>query len=607
MCGIAGFTGKDKKLLQTLLDSIKHRGPDGEGQYVDERFSLGMRRLAIIDPEGGKQPIWNEDKSVCIFFNGEIYNYREVWEELKQLGHKFTTGHSDTETVVHGYEQWGYEVLQKLRGMFAFTLYDLKKHKLFIARDRLGIKPLYYTKAGKQLFYASEIKALLQIPQVKRELNRNVAYEYLYFRVHDSGTETFIKGINRLLPGHFMLVNDKGEIEKIETYWKPEVNTEFSSSKSDSEYAEELRELYIETIRLHLISDVPVGVSLSGGLDSTGVVSIINKLIKEKGETLHTQKILTFSAVYPDDSMDETSYIDEVIKYTGAEKHLVYPTADHLWEEMTDWLYTQEEPTISSGPYANYNVMREASKYVKVMLSGQGGDELFAGYIPYFSSYITSALDNRKYFALARELIKGSDLYLDYFGQLLRNKFQAAKTLGIRDFVKRGEFESHKSSYKIDRNLNTRLSQDVTKFSIPNLLRYEDRNSMAFSVEGRVPFLDHVLVEYIFNLPIDQKIKNGWNRYVYRNALKDLIPERILNRRKKIGFTTPETNWLRAKHATISKIFSGDSFQKNPLFDGRRVSEAYDGWVAGKVRADALVFWRILNLHIWAERFNINI
>jgi asparagine synthase (glutamine-hydrolysing) len=607
MCGIAGMTGRKAKLLQTMLGTIKHRGPDGEGQFSDDHFSLGMRRLAIIDPEGGKQPIWNEDRTVCIFFNGEIYNYHSIWQELQDLGHKFSTNHSDTETIVHGYEQWGFDVLKKLRGMFAFAIYDLKQKKIFIARDRLGIKPLYYTSIGKDFYFASEIKALLEVPEQKRELNRKVAYEYLYYRVHDSGPETFFAGIHRLLPGHYMVVDVQGRIEKTSKYWEPEVNLEFSSKKSDQDYAQELRELYIETIRLHLTSDVPVGISLSGGLDSTGVVSIVNKLIKERGETTHTQKVLTFSAVYPDDPMDETPWIDEVIKYTGAERHLVTPTADHLWEEMDDWLFTQEEPTISSGPYANYNVMREAAKYVKVMLSGQGGDELFAGYIPYFSSYITSALDARKYFPLLRELAQGSDLYFNYFTQLLRSKFYARNIIGTKELIDRSAFPEKGFGYKIDRNLNKRLFNDVTQYSIPNLLRYEDRNSMAFSVEGRVPFLDHVLVEYIFKLPIDQKIKHGWNRYIYRNALRGLIPDKILNRRKKIGFTTPETNWLRRKSESIGAVFASPAFQSNPLFNGKEVKDLYWAWVEDRLRADALVFWRVLNLHLWSQRFKVNL
>src|SRR3989344_1319760 len=249
MCGIVGFSGKNLQLLRRLQSSIRHRGPDGSGHYLDNNFSLGMRRLAIIDPVGGNQPIWNEDHTICILCNGEIYNYQEIWTDLKQRGHKFSTDHSDTETALHGYEEWGYQVLQKMRGMFAFVIHDLKKKQLFIARDRLGIKPLYYTQHQNSFFFASEIKALLLIPGLKKELNRESAYEYLYYRVHDAGTDTFFRNIKRLLPGHYMLINKNGTISKIQKYWNPEVNLNFKSSKSDEEYAAELRNLYIETIR----------------------------------------------------------------------------------------------------------------------------------------------------------------------------------------------------------------------------------------------------------------------------------------------------------------------------------------------------------------------
>lgn len=607
MCGIVGFTGpKQSEVLKSMLTSIVHRGPDGEGKFECNEFSLGMRRLAIIDREGGWQPLWNEDNTFALVLNGEIYNYKEIWKELEGKGHKFKSDHSDTETVLHGYEEWGSEVLKKLRGMFAFAIYDKKRNEVFVARDRLGIKPLYYTKVDNRVYFASEIKALLSAPNVKARLNKQILLDYLLYRTHDHTNQTFFDGIEKLPAGSFMKLSASGEILSINKYWKPEVNLEFYGNKKDDEYASELRELFIDSVQSHLVSDVPVGVTLSGGLDSTGVVSIMSKLFREKNANLHTKNLLTFSAVYPNDPIDETKYIDIAAKHAGSTQHKITPTPDMFWADINAWLYTQEEPTISSAPYAIYSVMREASKYVRVMLSGQGGDELFAGYIPYFASYLSSAKAQGKYFEALRESIMGWDLYWNFFKQ----KYFSPKNsnlVSMDSLVNKSAFNTNSSSYAIDPNLNRRLMLDVTKYSVPNVLRYEDKNAMAFSIETRVPFLDHKFVEYVLQLPIDQKIKYGWNRYVYRNAMKGLIPEEIRRRRKKIGFTTPETRWLRQKAKLVEEIFVSKEFEGRGLFNSKQVLADYKSWVAGEKQGDAMTFWRILNTELWIRRFNISV
>lgn len=607
MCGIVGFTGSDKQLLERMLSSIEHRGPDGQGTHLDDKVSLGMRRLAIIDPNTGWQPIWNKDNSRCIIFNGEIYNYADIRKELVKSGMTFRTDHSDTETVLLGYELWKEDILKKLRGMFAFAIYDVKKNELFIARDRLGIKPLYYYQQNDVFYFASEIKALLQIPGYKRRANKQSLFNYLKYRVHDADEKTFFEGINRLDAAHYIKVNSAGKITSKNKYWNPEVNFSFNSKKSDSEYANELREIYVDTVRMHLVSDVPVGISLSGGLDSTGVAAITKQLIEQSSATIHTDKMHTFSVIYPDASMNEENYIDIAADFVKSEKHIIKPTVDAFWQEIEDWVYTQEEPTISSGPYANYNVMREASKYVKVMLSGQGGDELFAGYIPYFSSYIQSALEANRYDALAREFLKGADLYFPYLLQVAKKKIARSKSVQAEDLISSKVFAGFKFGYTPSKGLNQRLFEDLTKYSVPNLLRYEDKNSMRFSVEGRVPFLDHVLVEYILTLPVDQKIKNGWNRYVYRNALVGFLPKEIEKRRKKVGFTTPESDWMRQKADRIIKEFSSEEFSSLGLFSQKKVISEFKAWAEGRNNSDPLLFWRVLNVHLWAKIYNISV
>lgn len=606
MCGIAGFNWKDKNRLKTMLDSIQHRGPDGEGMEVNEDFSIGMRRLAIIDPNGGWQPIYNEDKSICIVLNGEIYNYEQIWQELVKLGHKFSTDHSDTETVLHGYEQWGEKILEKLTGMFAFAIYDKNRHSLFIARDRLGIKPLYYhlDPTTNKIIFASEIKAILENTEIPREVNEAILYEYLVYRVHDSKEDTFFKGIKRLMPGHFMYLM-QNTAPTIQKYWEPKYSTQFNSTQSDEDYAHEFYDIYKKVIKRHLIADVPVGVSLSGGLDSSGVVSVMRELIDE-GTDLHTHgKLYTFSALFPGLSIDESSYIKEVETFARTEPVYAYPKVEEFWGEMDAWINTQEEPTISSAPYAYYSVYRAASKHVKVNLSGNGGDELLAGYIPYFRSYISSAISAGNYFAYAREMLKGLDIYATFIQDKIETLLPWKQKLTMYNMLENQYKGTSTFKFSPSSSLNERLMLDVTKYSTPNLLRYEDKNSMAFSIESRVPFLDHELVEYIFNLPMDQKIKNGWNRYVYRQALKDHMPEKNRLRRSKIGFTNPELTWMKAQKLTILAIFNSAEFKSRGYFNTEKIAQNFASWVESgnsKFSGDPLIFWRLLNSELWMRK-----
>ena len=607
MCGIAGFSSKQFKEgntdhLHSMLESIKHRGPDGEGMESNEMCSIGMRRLAIIDPNGGWQPIYNKDSSIYIVFNGEIYNYESIWKELVELGYSFKTDHSDTETILHGYEEWGYDVVNKLIGMFSFAIYDSNKKELFIARDRLGIKPLYYHTNGAYVAFASEIKALLLDEEIRKEPEMSVLYEFLMFRLHDYREETFFKGIKRLLPAHYMVV-DKNGVKEIKKYWDPKYNPNFDSTMSDDDYAHEFYGKFKTVMKRHLISDVPVGVSLSGGLDSSGVSCVMKELIDE-GSDVHTNGVLhTFSAIFPGQTIDESDYIHEVENYIKSEPHYIKPNVDEFWEEIMNWMYHQEEPTISSAPYAYYSVYKEAHKHVKVMLSGNGGDELLAGYIPYFKAYATSAIDQGKYMNLMSELIKGWDLYSSFVKEKIEFSNPLNKEFKMGQLISKtfGEFSSQ-YSYKASRNLNERLMRDVTYSSTPNLLRYEDKNSMAFSIESRVPLLDHELVEYIFNLPIDQKIKSGWNRYVYRNALRGHMPDKNRLRRSKIGFTNPELKWLKEKSQAINSIFNSSKFRQRGIFDADAILAKFNDWLSG-ASGDGLVFWRILVTELWFEKF----
>ena len=598
MCGIAGFAGSDAELLEQMLRSIVHRGPDGQGTDVGRHFSIGMRRLAIIDVATGDQPLYSDDGNLALVFNGEIYNHAELRRELQAKGRKFVTDHSDTEVILRGFEEWGPSVVDRLTGMFAFAISDHERGELFIARDRLGIKPLYYYDGPHGFVFGSELKAIFQDARVPRQPNLEVVRRFVLFRVHDDGEDTFFDGVKRLLPGHTMVARPDGVV-KIEKYWNPAVNPEFASAKPDDVYAQEFAEIWDRVVARHLISDVPVGVPLSGGLDSTGVVATMARLM-QSGTDLHTDGLYTFSALFPGQSIDESEFIHEVERAVGSNPHYAYPDRDQFWNEIMEWVWYQEEPTIASAPYAYYSVYRVASEHVKVMLSGNGGDELLAGYIPYFRAYLTSALAQRQYVAGAREIIKGWDLYKKYLGEIVRTRIPGRKSNAIspRELMTQGaslNFEAHK-------NLNERLASDVLQYSTPDLLRYEDKNSMAFSIEARVPFLDHEMVEFIFSLPIDQKIKGGWNRAVYRNAMKGRMPEKIRTRRSKIGFTNPDIQWMKAKAGDLRDTFASSSLGSRGLYDQDRLVGAWDEYLNGRP-GDGLIFWRVLVTELWMQRY----
>jgi asparagine synthase (glutamine-hydrolysing) len=599
MCGIAGFAGSEPELLERMLRSIVHRGPDGQGTDAGPHFSIGMRRLAIVDVATGDQPLYSADGNLALVFNGEIYNAPELRRELEAKGRRFVTDHSDTEVILRGFEEWGTRVVDHLTGMFAFAISDQARAELFLARDRLGIKPLYYVESPRFAF-ASELKALFQDRAVPRRPNRDAVRRFLLFRVHDDTEDTFFDGVKRLLPGHTMLVRPDG-IVKIERYWNPEVNPEFASSRSDDDYAQEFAQVWDRVIARHLISDVPVGVPLSGGLDSSGVVSTMARMMAD-GTKLHTEGLYTFSALYPGQTIDESEYIHEVERAVGSIPHYVYPSLDKFWDEIMEWVWFQEEPTIASAPYAYYCVYRLAGEHVKVMVSGNGGDELLAGYIPYFRAYLASAIAQGHHLAAAREIVKGWDLYRKYFAEVARARVPGRRhdAVTARELLAPGtsaslEFRAHK-------NLNERLASDVLRYSTPDLLRYEDKNSMAFSIEARVPFLDHEMVEHIFSLPIDQKIKGGWNRAVYRNAMKGRMPEKNRLRRSKIGFTNPDIAWMRAKADEIRSIFASRALAGRELYDPARLVQAWDEYLAGRP-GDGLIFWRVLVTELWMRRY----
>ncbi len=597
MCGIVGFWGpRDAALLRRMADSVRHRGPDDEGYLETDRMSLGHRRLSIIDIAGGHQPMSNEDGSVQLVYNGEVYNFRELRRELEAAGHVFRT-ESDSEVVVHAYEEWGCDCFRRFNGMWALALADLKKGRLVLARDHFGIKPLYYARTGRRVLFASEIKALLQDPELETGPNDQVIYEYLRYGLHDHREETFFRGILRLEAATWAVIDGSGMTTG--RYWTPRLSQEAGTDPA------EFRRLFRESVRRRLVAEVPVGACLSGGLDSTTILRLMDELVKEDGEETRAvgERIKTFSAVFDNDPIDERDYIREAVEGTVAESHYIHPDPHEFVRELEAFVWHQEEPTVSTGPYAQWCVMRGAAEKVKVLLDGQGGDELIAGYVPYHAVYLRQLRRERRWGLLLREAWAARDVLWPLIRRRLlsRSPRRRIDEPGlIRDEFRRGVREPDDRRPQDD--LKKRLLADVTTYSLPCLLRYEDKNSMAFSIESRVPYLDQELVDHILALPPEAIIRDGWSRFILRQAMKGTLPGRIARRRWKVGFTTPEIRWLKNRRAAFGSILASPGFQGRRYWHGRKVLEAFRGACSGRLD-NSMFFWRAINVEVWLRVF----
>jgi len=600
MCGVVGTYGfVDEPLLKEMADAISHRGPDGEGFYVGRNGAIGSRRLAIIDVATGQMPIANEDGTIFIVYNGEIYNFAKLTSELKNSGHTFKTK-SDTEMVLHAYEEWGEDCVRRFNGMFAFALYNTKKGEIFVARDQFGIKPFYYLKDGEKFVFASEIKALLRYNGYAKSPNDRAIIRYLASRKHDDTRETFFEGIYKLLPGEYGVFSRVGL--KTTKYYNVNINAKATGTKK--ELVEKFRILFVKSVKDRLMSEVPIGTCLSGGIDSSSIVCVINDLLRKSGldEEIIGTKQRTFSAVFPKEINDEEQYIHEVLKFTETQKNFVFPRSSEFFDELEAFVYSQEEPMISSGPYSQWCVMKLAREQVKVLLDGQGADEVLAGYTPYFFVYLRQLFKEKKYLLSLKEGLFALPQVKPLIIEWLKNNYRKIPTsvsLLNQSLVKNF---SGKEEVVSD-NLKKRLYNDLLFDSIPALLRYEDKNSMAFSIEGRVPFLDTDLVEFVFSLPEDLIIRNGRSKFILREAVKDLVPKRIVKRTWKVGFTTPEVAWFRAEQERVYQIVESESFRRRKYFDYPRVKSFVDDFYQGK-HNESMVLWRLINVEMWLRAFH---
>ncbi|HXY94755.1 MAG TPA: asparagine synthase (glutamine-hydrolyzing) [Acidimicrobiia bacterium] len=597
MCGVSGFWGPpDRALLEAMTAAQVHRGPDDLGFLETAVASLGFRRLSIIDLAGGHQPMSTDDGLVHISYNGEVYNFRELRAELEALGHEFHTT-CDTEVLLHAYAEWGTECFARCNGMWGVALLDERgdRPRLVLARDHFGIKPMYYAPHGDRVLFASEIKAILQDPTFPRRVDEQRMYEYLAYGLFDHTEATFFDGVRTVPAAAYAIVDDEGV--RVERYWQPVLSEDGSGDPA------EFRAVFERAVERRLVADVPVGICLSGGLDSSSICTVMARQLEEHvpDSVSLGDRLQTFSAVFPGDPIDETHYIDAVLGVTGAATSRCEPTAKDFVREMEPWVWHIEEPMVSSAPFAMWMVMRLAREKVTVTLDGQGGDELLGGYDHYPYVYLRELLKQRRYRTFAHEAWRSRDVV----GPLIRRRLrQRRHPVPVRDLL-RPEFARSKRAPvddRVDDDLKRRLLQDFTTYSLPPLLRYEDRASMAHSLEARLPFLDQELVEHILALPPHAIIEHGWNRRALREGLRDTLPEIVYTRRKKIGFTTPEFRWYRRERAVLNGLLNSPSFASRPYWDAPAVAQAFRRACNGEVE-ESMFFWRAINAEVWMRIF----
>lgn len=632
MCGINGiaYTSRsgrrvDERLLVRMRDLITHRGPDACGLFIDGPIGLGHRRLSIVDVAAGHQPMTNEDGSLHIVYNGEIYNHADFRDELERRGHTYRT-HCDTETILHLYEEHGPRVVESLRGMFAFAIWDAPRRTLFIARDRLGVKPLYYeqTQDGSLLF-ASEIKSILAARASAPELNYSALPDYLANH-STSGDETLFAGVRRLPPGHTLTWRD-GEL-KIERYWDVSFTgdgADDDDGRRDEDYVEEWTEMFRESVRLRLMADVPLGMFLSGGIDSSAIAAVMSGMVKEP--------IKTFSVAFAAREANELAYARMVASKFRTDHHEVIVSPEQFFGALPRLVWHEDEPIAHPASVPLYFVSQLAARHVKVVLTGEGSDEMLAGYYRYHKTVynlllgsfyekftpaplrravragverLPSALLRRKltrtFLSLPADV---ESLYLDNFSVFGRDAQRGLLTANAREHT--GPLDPYAVARAHLRETDARTLLDRllyidTKTYLHELLMKQDQMSMAASIESRVPFLDHRLVELTARLPQRMKLRGLTTKYILRRSMKGLLPEAILSRRK-MGFPVPLGAWFRGPfRRVVEEYATSERAARRGVFDARRVRELVARHQSGAEDHTERI-WMLVNFEMWQRSF----
>ena len=624
MCGICGIVNRDADHfveaadVKQMCDVIVHRGPDDEGRHVHKNVGLGMRRLSIIDLVSGSQPIYNEDGSMVIVFNGEIYNHREIREELAAKGHKFKTK-ADTEAILHAYEEYGVECPGKLNGMFAFAIWDDRKKRLFLARDRIGIKPLYYYVDGRRIVFGSELKSILQKKDVPRQVDTKALDNFLTFEYIPSPLSIF-KDIYKLPPAHWLLYQDGGVT--VQRYWQLEYKT---SSRSEEDLAEEFLSLLQDSVKLRLMSDVPLGSFLSGGLDSSSIVAMMKRA--------SSNSVKTFSIGFDDTTYNELPYARTIARHFGTEHYEETITPDVV--SLTEKIIRQlDEPFGDFSVFPTYLVSQMARKYVTVVLSGDGGDELLAGYDTYIAERIArqyarlpgflrqglidpvvnlfpptekkKGLINR-----ARRFVEGARLpaHLQHVRWMIFLQ-QAEKNFLYTDDFRHAlnghnpyDFIEEKFSAVSSRDpLDQQEYVDIATYLVDDILVKVDRMSMAVSLEARVPFLDHRFVEFAATIPSHMRLRGKQTKYLLKKAMTGILPDSIIHRGKE-GFSIPIKNWLKKElNPMMMDALSDDNLRKTGFFEPTYVRRLIREHVGGKENHSHRL-WALMMFQMWHEAY----
>ncbi len=628
MCGIAGIYQKHQDntaLMHRMLDIIEHRGPDDKSLYAHDYFILGHRRLSIIDLSTGQQPIFNEDKSICVVLNGEIYNYKEITKELKDKGHKFYTT-SDTEIIVHLYEEYGTDFLNKLNGIFAFALLDKRTNTLMLARDHFGIKPMHYYQSNNIFIFASEQKSILLHPDVERKMNHKALHLHLNLR-YTQGEETLFEGIKRLPPAHYAVYKD-GKLD-IKRYWQ--LNPTIQRNITENEAKEKLNFYIKQAVSRQLVSDVPVGVYLSGGLDSSAIV--------QKMSELGVEQINTFTLGF-NEPTDEFPDAEQIARHFNT-NHYTKSLSMNPLQQFPEVLWHAEEPKINL--LQGFNMSAFVKPHVSVVLGGVGGDELFAGYdihkfiypfnkwhnnmpswlqkLARLKSDILFKMQNSSRTLRYDEYRRGAQMLLsigniERFYLIIRNTWdfdkRAYNNIYSKDFLANSnistqktlnEFEKIFSSCKQEDALNKVLYTEFNSKMVNDYLLTDDRMSMSHSVEERVPFLDRDLVEFGFSIPVEMKIKSNTTKYLFREAMKDKLPPKIITK-KKWGFTVnPYLQFKKDLKEVAENILTKEFVEKQGIFNYNYIRRILDYPAHPRLRWHYNYIWIVLGLAIWEKTF----
>ncbi len=601
MCGIVGLVTKKEKenTIKLMNDRIKHRGPDGDGYFIDGDVALGHRRLSIIDLSTGDQPMFNEDGSVVTVFNGEIYNYQELKEELIALGHDFKTK-SDTEVLVHGYEEWHTDLPKHLRGMFAFAIYDKNKNEVFLARDNFGIKPLYYAKMNDTFMFASEIKAFLDVPDFEKVFNESILETYLEFSFVPTN-ETFFKGVHRLDAGCSLLYKD-GEI-KLNKYFKLDFKEE---NMSFEDAVKNISDVMKDSVEKHLIADVEVGSFLSSGIDSSYIVSL-------------AKPDKTYTVGYENKKYDETMYAKDLAEKLGIKNESKIITKEEYLENISKIMYHLDEPTSDPAAISLYFVAKLASKDLKVVLSGEGADEFFGGY-NYYREEVDYKFYNKLPFCIRHAIGKVASIFpegrgfnfLVRRGEKLENSY-----IGVnRNFSSKMAKKVLKNNYELEAihvtkdvynefknysNIDKMQAIDINFWLMKDILLKADRMTMASSIEGRVPFIDKEVFKVASHLPFDYKVTKENTKVALRAAAKEVIPTEAY-KKKKLGFPVPVREWIKEGDfkEEVEKTLNSDV--ANKYFNTKIINKMFEEHVNGK-KDNYRKIWTIYTFIKWYQVF----